>query len=264
MIIPTKGFCRCGGASATPARSCNNVVVNIPPQLADAATYSQLEQISLGNAPSWDSPDIFTNGDFLSIIFVLLPNITVTVRNLSPSIPAIGVLVHAYTSAFGIGMPQTYLSTQRVNIPPNTPVTLSFALTQAVLSSGPFIGFYVVLEHAHDLKIINNYGAQVVSAHNTAISGSSYAVSIPLCNNFAGPRTIGFSVMPTAINASFSPNSYTFAANEQIVGTLNVTVPANITGSLASPNLQEVTVVGTVQGTGQLVGGATEAVLVDA
>ena len=54
-----------------------------PPDRPDLATYSQDEQFSLGNTPTWDNPDIVTN--FFNP-FRLLPESQVTIRNLGHSI----------------------------------------------------------------------------------------------------------------------------------------------------------------------------------
>lgn len=253
--------CGCSGSRDSVPHTCKNVVVNIPPKLSDAAIYSQLEQLSLGNAPDFNSPDITTNND---IPFTLYSAVGVTVHNLSPTVPAINVLVHAYTSSFGIGMPQTYLSTQVVNIAPSGAVGLSFPLPQNLLAgTGNRIGFYIVLEHPYDAKQINNSGCQVISGHDTAKTTRDYAVKIPVCNNSGAAREIKLSLMPNNVTASITPAVFAFAPHEQITAVLNITVPASLTGSAAHVNLQEVTVLAQVIPSGELVGGATEIIFIN-
>jgi hypothetical protein len=92
-----------------------------PPLRPDMATYSQLQQISLGIAPTWNSPDITTNNDFP---WTLLPAFLVNVRNLSDVTAAANVLVTLSTSAFGIGMAQTPMSSQKLNVGPAQTVSL--------------------------------------------------------------------------------------------------------------------------------------------
>lgn len=41
--------------------SCCLIPYGAPPDRPDLATYSQEEQIAVGNPPTWDSPDILTN-----------------------------------------------------------------------------------------------------------------------------------------------------------------------------------------------------------
>src|SRR6266700_2397680 len=82
-------------------RSCCCVAVDDPPPARpDLAIYSQEEQLALGAAPTWDSPDILTN--YWSP-FKLMPEISVTVRNLSSSVAAVNAQVLLYTSVFGLG-----------------------------------------------------------------------------------------------------------------------------------------------------------------
>jgi len=252
--------CGCSGTASSPPQNCRNIIVNIPPKLSDAAIYSQIEQVSLGIAPDYNSPDITTNND---IPFTLYSEIQVTVRNLSPTVPAINVLVHAYTTAFGIGMPQTYLATQQVNIDKASQVNLSFPLPQSILNNGdPRIGFYIVLEHPYDLKQINNYGSQVISSHDTAGFGRNYQVQVPVCNPSGSSQEIKLSIMPTAIAASITPGTYNFSPYEQIIATLNINVPAAMTGTGIN-NPQEVTVVGQSIPSNNLIGGITEIIFVN-
>jgi len=259
MLAVLTRSCGCSGTASSPPQNCRNITVNIPPKLSDAAIYSQAEQLSLGIAPDYNSPDITTNND---IPFTLFPEIQVVVRNLSPSVPAINVLVHAYTSGFGIGMPQTYLATQQVNIDKASQVNLSFPLPQSILNGDPRIGFYVVLEHPYDLKQINNYGAQVISSHDTATFGRSYQVQVPVCNPSGSNQNIKLSVMPTPIAATITPNTYNFSPYEQIMATLHINVPAAMTGTGIN-NPQEVTVVGQTVPSNNLIGGITEIIFVN-
>jgi hypothetical protein len=252
--------CGCSGTPASPVQNCKNVVVSIPPKLSDAAIYSQTQQLSLGIPPDWNSPDITTNND---IPFTLYTAIQVTVHNLSNSVPAINVLVHAYTSAFGIGLPQTYLSTQVVNIAPSGSVNLSFPLPQNILNAGPQIGFFIELEHAYDLTQINNSGCQVISGHDTAAFGRNYVVPIPVCNNSSNNMQMKFAIMPNNVVASISPTTYSFSPYEQITASLSIIVPAALTGSSGNVNIQEVSVMAQAVPSGQLIGGATEVIFIN-
>ena len=124
------------------------------------ATYSQLQQISLGIAPTWNSPDITTNNDFP---WTLLPAFLVNVRNLSDVTAAANVLVTLSTSAFGIGMAQTPMSSQKLNVGPAQTVSLSFPVPAALLAGSQSVGTYVQIEDAFDSNLINNNGAQVLT-----------------------------------------------------------------------------------------------------
>jgi hypothetical protein len=123
-------WCRPVPKKATGCR----MTPTVPPQRPDLATYSQREQISLGHAPTWNCPDITTNNYFP---WKLLPTFFVNVRNLSTVASAINTLVTFSTSAFGIGMTPTPMSSQKLNLGAGQTAALSFAVPAALLSGEP-------------------------------------------------------------------------------------------------------------------------------
>jgi hypothetical protein len=229
------------------------LVPHIPPQRPDLATYSQLEQISLGAAPSFNSPDITTNND---IPWKLRPSIELVVRNLSPNASAINALVNVSTSAFGIGMQQSPLSSQKINLGPSQQQTLWFPLTEALLAGDQSLGVFAVIEHPFDIQRINNTGAQVVKGVMSSAVGRNAALVFPAQNSSGAPRTMTFSVLANVLGATITPAAHAFAAWEQLNLTLHLTVPGSTHGSTASPIRNEITVIATASD-GSLVGGVT-------
>ena len=225
----------------------------IPPQKPDLATYSQQEQVALGVAPTWNSPDITTNNDFP---WKLLPAVQLVVRNLSPQASAVNALVTLSTSPFGIGMQQTPLSSQKLNLGPGQQATLSFPLTAALLAGDQSLGVYAAIEHPYDSKLINNNGAQVAQGVLSSAVGRSPSLVFPVLNSTGAPRTITLSVLANSLGASVSPVSHAFSPWEQINATLHLNVPGSVHGSSGSPVRNEITVVANASD-GSLVGGVT-------
>ena len=230
-----------------------------PPLRPDLATYSQLEQISLGQPPSWNSPDITTN---LDNPWKLLPAIQVVVRNLSSVASAINAVVTLSTSAFGIGMQQSGLSSQKLSLGPGGASTLAFPLTAALLGGSQSLGAYVVIENKYDSNPINNTGAQVAQGLYASQIGRNADVFFPVMNATGAPRTITLSVLSNLVGATVSPTSHNFAPWEQINALLKISIPTSLHGTPASPVQNEITVVGYAQD-GSLVGGATWILWVD-
>ncbi|MGA2418828.1 MAG: hypothetical protein ABSG69_01990 [Candidatus Acidiferrum sp.] len=230
-----------------------------PPQRPDLATYSQMEQIANGNAPTWNSPDITTNNDFP---WTLLPAAQVVVRNLSNVASAINALVTVATSAFGIGMPQSPLSSQKLSLGPGQQVTLSFPFTAALLAGPPSIGTYVLIEDTYDANRINNSGGQVVQGMKTSDVGRNVVLSFPVTNSSGSARTISLNVLANALSGAVTPAIQAFAPWEQINASLNLSVPGGMHGTSAAPIYNEVTVIA-YGSDGSVVGGATWILWVD-
>ncbi len=232
--------------------------VDKPPDRPDLATYSQLEQISIGSPPSWNSPDITTNNDFP---WKLLPQAQVVVRNLSATASAVNALVNLSTSAFGIGMPRTLLSGQQISLGPASSVTLNYPYTTAILAGDQSIGTFVDIQHPYDARLINNKGAQTLKGVLTSAAGRTIDFTFPVANDQPAPRTIQLAVVTSTLGGTLSTTSHAFVAFEQIMVTLHVVVPAAMHGAPGSPVLNEITVVGTSGGA--LVDGCTHIVWVD-
>lgn len=249
----------CSPKKPPRARCCTYLSPDHPIEQPDLAIYSQNEQLALGNAPSWDSPDIITN-DWRP--FRLNASSKVTVRNLSPTVSAVNALVHFFTSPFGIGMPRTLLASKMVTIPAASQVVLDFPLDAATLAGDQRIGVYVGLEHPHDAKAINNSGDQVHVGAYTTESGRTFDVSIPVLNNTNFTRSMAFSVLPTDLLASVTPSAHVFAPHAQINIKLHVQVPAALVGAPGNEINRAVTVIAKLNN-GELVGGVTRLLRID-
>lgn len=231
-----------------------------PPRGPDLATYSQDEQFALGNAPTWDSPDIITN--FWNP-FHLEPEAQVTVRNLSPDVSAVNAQIAVFVSSFGIGMQRSMLSSLTINLAPGQQQTLLFPLTQALLNAADQrIATFVVITHPYDVKLINNRGSQLLADAYTSNVGRSFSVTFPVLNNSASAQSIALSALPNAISATVTPANASYAPMEQKVATLSIVVPSGIHGTGGAAVRQDATVVGRAAD-GSLINGLTYVVWID-
>lgn len=233
---------------------CINIGANQPITYPDPAIYSQAEQLSLGNIPNWDNPDIVTNN---WSPFRLMSESQITVHNLSSSASAINTLVHLYTSPFGIGTAKTLLTSRVVNIAPGSQVQLNYPLPQNILAGDQRIGVHVKIEHPSDNNYMNNEGSQVHDGSYTTESGRNFTLSIPVVNNSNFTRQILLSIMPTDLIATITNANHNFAPYEQIIAQLHIEVPGFLVGTPAAVIERALTVVGRLTN-GELVGGATK------
>jgi hypothetical protein len=231
-----------------------------PPDRPDPATYSQDEQFSLGTAPTWDSPDILTN---YWNPFTLMPEATVTVRNLSGLVSAVNVQVLVATSAFGIGLPRTPMSAQIISLAPGQQSQLLFPFPQSLLQAADQrIGLHVRLIHPTDARLLNNEGSQAIADAYTSKAGRQIALSFPVLNPSAAAQQISLSVLPNSLAGSVSPGAPMLAPFEQIMATLAVDVPSSLHGTAAAPVRANATVVGR-DGSGKVLDGLTLVIWVD-
>jgi hypothetical protein len=249
--------CRNNPRPSRPA-SCKSAQVDSPVRHPDLAIYSQPEEITNGNVPSWDSPDIVSNN---WRPFRLNPETNVKVRNVS-SVAAINSLVHFYTSPFGIGTRKELKLTKVITLGAGQEMSLDFPLDQQTLAGDQRIGVHILLEHPHDEHLINNSGSQVHEGAYTTESGRSFSVQIPVLNDYAGSRQIFLQIMPTDLLCTLTPVNHLFGAFEQIIATLHITVPAFLSGSATTEINRGVTVVAKTA-SGELVGGVTRLLRID-
>ncbi len=252
--------CRCGGNRKTrTSTGCNSIVTSDPVQKPDLAIYSQEEELSNGNIPNYDSPDIITNS---WRPFRLRNEANVKVRNLSPSVPAINTLVHYATSPFGIGTQQERKLTKVVNLAPNQEIELNFPLDASTLEGDPRVGVHIMIEHPHDPNQVNNYGSQVHDGGYTTESGRTFSIQIPVFNDSNFTRQINLTLMPTDVIASLNTTSHVFAPYEQLIVTLNIEIPGFLNGAADSIINRAVTAVGRLND-GTLIGGVTRLIRID-
>ena len=213
----------------------------------------------MGSFPTWNSPDITTN---LWNPFRLQQEAEVKVRNLSPTASAANVLVHLYTSQFGIGTQRVALSTKALNLLPLQQVTLLFPFTSSILSGPPTIGVHTKIEHASDSRLINNEGAQVHHGVSTSESGRSHSFQFPVLNRQSAPRQILLSALPNDLGAVATPSARNCAPWEQFIATVTFSVPSVLHGTPAAFVQKEVTVVARYDD-GHLIGGLTYVIRID-
>jgi hypothetical protein len=197
--------------------------------------------LSLGQIPTWNSPDILTH-DIPT--YTLMKEPELKVRNLSTTASAVNVLVHLSTAPFGVGTQKTAHSTRVINLAASQEITLLYPLSQALLSGDPRLGFHFVLEHPHDRNLINSRGSQTILILKTSDVGRSFQEHFPVVNLSSAPRQLTLNVLPNEVGATVSPASRNFAPFEQFQAALNVQVPNSLHGSPSSSLTQEVTVIG--------------------
>jgi len=240
--------------------ACCFTPAGAPPDQPDLAIYSQEEQFTLGIAPSWDNPDILTS---LSNPLRLLPESIVTVRNLSLTASAVNGQVLFSLSAFGIGQPRALLASQFVTLAPSQQISLSFPLPQAIVHAAEQrIAVSVRLVHPYDGNDLNNTGSQLIDEAFTSKLGRNFSLTFPVVNPSSAAQQISLVVLPNQLSASVSPSSYSLAPLEQIMATLQISVPGALHGTSAAALRSDVTIVGR-DGSGKLVNGLTYLVWVD-
>jgi len=240
------------------SRACC-VQVKDPPRRPDPAIYSQEGQLAAGQEPNWNSPDITTNH---WSPWRLYEEPEVKVRNLSPSVSAVNVLVHFAVSPFGIGTQQTPLGAQITTLAAGQEVVLKYPLPQAVLGGEPRIGTHVVIEHSADANLANNRGGQTIDGLFTSEAGRDLQLNFPVRNPLASPQQITLSVVANDLGAAVAPAVSGFAAFQQIDATLSLSVPNNLHGAPGADLRREITVMGWDQGN-HLIGGLTFILRID-
>jgi hypothetical protein len=244
----------------TSRHSCCFTPYGPPPDRPDLAIYSQNEQFALGNAPSWDSPDILTN--FFNP-FRLLPESEITVRNLSSTATAVNAQVLFYLATFGIGQPRSLLSSQIISLATTEVRQLTFPFPQNILNAPEQrIATHIRIIHPFDAKEINNEGSQLIADAFTSQLGRDFTVQFPILNPTTISQQLTMITLPNQLSAVVNPNVRNFGPLEQIMGSLTIHVPAGLHGTTAVPVRSDVTLVGR-DGNGNLIDGLTYIIWID-
>jgi hypothetical protein len=232
-----------------------------PIRRPDPATYAPLQMLSLGQQPTWNSPDIVTNH---WDPFRLMPEAEVVVRNLSTDASAIGVRVNAAVSRFGIGYDRVPIGTRGVNLPPGTSQKMLVPFPQWVMSGEQRIGYHVNLEHTADRDASNNYGSQIHDGYKTSVAGRSFTTTLPVRNPRATSQHVQVALLgaPPDLTVSFVPPAAAFAPFEERILSVHITVNAGLVGSSGSVHSREATLLG-LNADGSVIDGATFIVRVD-
>ncbi len=190
------------------------VTLQTPVKRPDPAIYSQPQLLSLGQQPSWDSPDIVTNQ---WRPFRLRAEAAVTIRNLSAEASAVGVKVNTAVSRFGIGYPRVPIVSVGANLAPSAERTLLIPFPQWVMSGEQRIGLHVTLEHSADADASNNYGAQTHEGFYTSDSGRSISATLPVRNPLPTSQFIQVAVLGGSpdLTVSLAPPATAFAPFEE-------------------------------------------------
>lgn len=250
----------CLPAQRDRRRCCCVAVDGQLPDRPDLAIYSQDEQFASGLVPTWDNPDILTN--YWSP-FRLMPETSVTVRNLSPSAAAANAQVLLFISTFGLGVPQALLSSQTVSLAPGQSATLLFPLSQAILNAADQrIGSHVRIIHPSDRRPLNNAGSQVLADAYTSANGRSFSVTFPVMNSLSTPQEITVGALPNMLSATVAPATRPFNPLEQVTATLTLQVPAALHGTPTAPAREDASVVA-YGADGRVIGGLTYVIWID-
>jgi hypothetical protein len=232
-----------------------------PVERPDPAIYSQPQLLSLGEQPSWNSPDITSNH---WAPFRLMAEAGVIIRNLSATASAIGVRANAAVSRFGIGYPRTPIVSVATNLAPSAEQTLLIPFPQWVMSGEQRIGFHVTLEHSADKDASNNYGAQTHEGFYTSEAGRLIATTLPVRNPLATSQLIQIAILggtPDLTVSLVSPAT-AFAPFEERILPVQITVAASLTGGGGVEHTREATIMGQNQD-GSVIDGVTYVVRID-
>jgi hypothetical protein len=202
--------------SAPRLKTCaHSLRLPIPPRLPEPYIYSPLYELSLGNTPTWNSPDI----DVLTLPTVVagtwtetgtwvVPSPAATLRN-DGAVAAFNLRVNISWSGRGIGFPINLLSTVAVTLPRNVAISLPIpygaAQSAATLAGLVDPAIYIDIDGSYDSNPNNNHGAMnesiaLVGANMTEVYFDLYNVqATPRAFNLAilGPNPLGAS-MPAA------------------------------------------------------------------
>jgi hypothetical protein len=220
----------------------NKIDLIDPIDKPDIRLYSQTEIWNGGDAPTWDSPDIWTYRWRMGDNKKIWPDnrILAQIQNLSPSGTALGTVVHCDISSYGIGTPRTRLSSQFVNIRPSSSVQVAFPLPQDIIDSGEFIGAHINAVLPGDINQANNHGSQVVRGSFSSEEGREQTVTFPIVNRLNRDVVLSFGAMPNNLSAVVTPQGAMLAPGEHITAELSLKVPDDVHGS--NPNFERLDV----------------------
>jgi hypothetical protein len=235
------------------------VRLDTPIQRPDPAIYSQREFLEAGISPTWDNPNIVScelpSND-------LLPEVIVTVTNLSLDCPALGALISLFLGPFGIGMQLSLQGQMTVSLAPSQQLNITFPLSQAILNPpSQEVNLTVTIQHPSDANLANNVGSQNLMGFSTAASGRNFIVSVPVRNAAATPQTISLEMMPNQLTASIATEVQLGPLSQTVIP-LSLTVPAAAHGTPVAPTRLDATLVAR-NASGDLLDGVTYAVFVD-
>jgi hypothetical protein len=126
------------------------------------------------------------------------------------------------------------------------------------------IGFHVTLEHAADMDVSNNYGAQTHEGFYTSESGRSIATTLPVRNPLPTAQLIQIAVLggtPDLIVSFVSPAT-TFAPFEERILPVQIQVSPSLTGGGGVEHTREVTILGQNED-GSVIDGVTYVLRID-
>jgi hypothetical protein len=202
-----------------------------PPLRPDPSIYSQEQRFALGQAASWDSPDITTN-----LIGGIDENVVVTVRNASADAGAAAVNVRVDFSALGIGMPRKTLGFKQVDLAragsAGDTASIPFFVPPSERDDESRLAVFVEIQHSTDRDVSNNRGEQAWSASG-ALPGTPAAFTFPVANRLAGTQTFSLAVLESDWGAALSVGSVTLLPSQSVNVTLSVMVPATFAGQKA-------------------------------
>jgi hypothetical protein len=224
-----RSFCPAIRTPQPPAQCCFKP--DRPPLKPDPAIYSQEQRFALGQAVTWDSPDITTN-----LAGGIDENVVVTVRNLSSDSGAAAVNVRVDFSSLGIGLPRKTLGFKQVDLAragmPGAEATIQFFVPPYERDDESRLAVFVELQHGTDRDQSNNQGEQAWSASGVAAGGPA-AFSFPLANRLPGTQTFSLVVLESDWGAALNVGSVTLLPMQSVNVTLSVNVPSSFSGSKA-------------------------------
>ena len=230
----------------------------------DPATYDQRLVFESGGAPTFNSPDIETVA-----IWPLrpIPELTATVRNLSPEASANQTRVDLSWSTWGIGLPRSSIGSTFVDLAragfAGSETTIVWPLPPALAAAAVY-GVFVDVLHPYDRDPSNNHGEQTLDGFQTS-QGRSKSFVVPVRNPTSSAQTIALTAGPASVApwVTVVPEIFTLGggAQQNVMVSVNVptAIPPSPTGTLISATVDVLATVG-----GAYLGGVAIAILFDA
>lgn len=253
------------GSWCSPRRlstSVTQVHFSTPPNTPDLSIYSPANEWTLGNVPTWYSPDItlFQNAVYAAGIWsmpsgnwtVAAPN--ALMRNNS-RIPAINVPVTFSWAVPGIGALLTPFGQSVIAfLPASGAVSVPFDYASvAGLAGGILPSIFVDIGTNYDANPNNNHGAMNTLISLAAVNDFPGPLGFPIRNSTAMPQTYTLAIVgANPLGAAFSAagNQLTVPADSWGMGALDL--PA-----IGSGQVGDITLIVT-DSNNQLVGGMTQ------
>jgi hypothetical protein len=240
-----------------PRRRKQANCISVPPEIVkkpDPAIYSQSLELSRGNPPTWNSPDVVTH-QFPD--FTPLEEFEITIRNLSPEVSAFNTQVDTAWSTFGIGLPRAAIGAVALNLQRaglhGDVQTVRVATPPALRAAGRF-SLFLKVRHPYDTDLSNNEGEQAFDSQRTRDVGRAMTFRFPVRNSFNIATDVTLLVNPVRWGVDISPAMLELNPGQEAEVQVSFLVPENVdAGTRHTFSVYGLTALGLLGGVGLVV-----------